>query len=65
MKRLGLVLVMIGVAACSSTPLGAQREAQQAYEDCVALNGEGSCQREKAIAEKRRGELNDRRPNRY
>lgn len=56
---------MIGVAACSSTPLGAQREAQQVYEDCVALNGEGSCQREKAIAEKRRGELNDRRPNRY
>lgn len=60
MKRLGLVFVLIALAACVSTPLGAQRRAEQDYQDCVLLNGEGSCQREKALADKRREELQDR-----
>lgn len=60
MKRLGLVLVLTLLASCSSTPLGALRDAERAYRECVELNGEARCQREKALADKRRGELQDR-----
>ncbi len=64
MFRGAIALVLLTVAACSSTPLGAQREAQRAYRECVELNGEARCQREKALADKRRRELNDRDLNR-
>lgn len=53
-----------GLGGCASTPLGADREAQRAYQECVDLNGEYACQREKEIAEKRRRELNERDLNR-
>ena len=65
MGRLHLgILFVVGVVVlsggCSATPLGAQRQAQRAYEDCVELNGPNSCGRERATAERRREELNDR-----
>ena len=64
MKRRAIAIALLTVVACSSTPLGASRDAQRAYRDCVDLNGEASCRREKALAEKRRRELNDRDLNR-
>lgn len=59
--------VLLGAAVglgCASTPLGAHRQAQRAYQECVDLNGEFACTREKEIAEKRRRELDDRDLNR-
>ena len=61
MSRIVWVGVVLVVGGClSSTPYGAHREAQRTYEECVALNGEVACQREKALADKRRRELERR-----
>jgi len=51
-------------SGCAATPLGAQRDAQRAYQECVDLNGESACTREKEIAEERRRTLDDRDLNR-
>ena len=64
MKTLHLGFALLLLGACTATPLGAQRDAQRAYEECVELNGEARCERERALAEKRQRELNERDLNR-
>ena len=64
MKILSLGLASILLGACAATPLGANRDAQRAYEECVELNGEARCERERALAEQRQRELNERDLNR-
>ena len=63
-----VALVATVAMACSSaysrTAIGASREADRAYQECVDLNGEFACSREKEIAEQRRREMNERDLNR-
>ncbi len=60
MTRLLLGSIFVLCVGCASTPLGAHREAQRAYQDCVEINGESRCERERAAMERRARELQER-----
>ncbi len=58
-----LALLLL-VGGCVSTPYTANRAAQQAYQDCVEINGAAACDRERETAQQREREMNNRDLNR-